>query len=187
MLDYVVMGMVIDREMTGYDIKKEVENTIGNFYRANYGRLYPALSKLADKGYLTMNEQMQGKRLKKYYKTTELGKTAFLEWLSAPVDFTMSGDAHLTQIFFYGELPKEVRNKKLQEYELFVEQKLQQLQNIAKMFPDDDMDEKDYFGISTLYYGLQDAHNMLRWLKFIRTQKPFSQFLRTQRSGKGIM
>ena len=181
MLDYIVMGMVLDKEMTGYDIKKEVENTIGNFYRTNYGRLYPALSKLADKGYLTMNEQMQGKRLKKYYKTTELGKNAFLEWLSSPIDLTMSGNAQLAQIFFYGELPKEIRDKRLQEYELFAAQAVEQLENIAKALPDEDMSEKDYFGISTLYYGLQNAHSTLRWFRYIREQKPFSQFLENNR------
>jgi len=172
------MGMVLENELTGYDIKKEVENSIGNFYKANYGRLYPALSKLADKGYLTMNEQMQGKRLKKYYKTTELGKQVFLEWLSSPVDPNMNGDAQRAQIFFYGELPKEIRDKRLQEYELFAEQAVQQLENIAKMLPDEGMSEKDYFGISTLYYGLQNAHNTLRWFRYIREQKPLSQFLK---------
>ena len=178
MLDYIVMGMVLENELTGYDIKKEVENSIGNFYRANYGRLYPALSKLTDKGFLTMREQMQGKRLKKYYKTTEHGKQAFLEWLSSPVDPNASRESHLAQIFFYGELPKELRDRRLQEYECFVRQTLQQLEQIGSMFPDEGMSDKDYFGISTLYYGLQDAHGALHWLRFIREQKPFSQFLR---------
>jgi len=207
------MGVVLKKELTGYDIKKEVESSIGSFYKANYGRLYPALNKLAEKGFLTMNEQTQGKRLKKYYKTTELGKKDFLEWLSAPVDINMSGEAQLAQIFFYGELPKEIRDKRLQEYEILVQQGLQQLQNIAKTLPDDtfsaktvpyppcensadlqdcceadlelfcrkkyeNMDDASYFGVSTLYYGLQNAHNTLRWLKHIREQKPFSQFLR---------
>ena len=177
MLDYIIMGMVLENELTGYDIKKEVENSIGNFYKANYGRLYPALSKLTDKGFLTLREQMQGKRLKKYYKTTELGKQAFLEWLSSPVDPSTSLDSHLARIFFYGELPKELRDKRLQEYEFFVRQTLQQLEQIGSMLPSEEMSDKDYFGISTLYYGLQDAHNTLFWLQYIREQKPFSQFL----------
>lgn len=177
MLDYIIIGLVLEKELTGYDIKKEVESSIGMFYKTNYGRLYPALSKLADKDYLTMSEQMQGKRQKKYYKATELGKEVFLEWLSSPADVNMSGEAQLVQIFFYGELPKEVREKRLQEYEFLAEQTLKQMQNIAKMFPDD-MDERDYFGISILYYGLQNTHNTLRWLRHIREQKPLSQFLR---------
>jgi len=172
------MGMVLEKELTGYDIKKKVENSVGTFYKANYGRLYPALNKLTEKGCLIMNEQMQGKRIKKYYKTTELGKEAFLEWLSAPVDMNMSGEAQLAQIFFFGELPKEVRDKRLQEYAFFIEQGLNPLQNIAKMLPNDNSDEKDYFGIAALYYGIQAMHNTLRWLNHIREQKPFSQFLR---------
>jgi len=178
MLEYIIMGMVIEKELTGYDIKKEVDNSIGNFYKINYGRLYPALTKLTEKGYLTMSEQTQGKRLKKYYKVTELGKQAFLEWLSSPIDPSMSLELQLAKLFFYGELPKEIRDKRLQGYEIIVEQGLQQLQNIASTLPDEGISDKDYFGISTLYYGLQNAHTTLRWLKHIRQQKPFSQFLR---------
>jgi len=171
------MGMVLENELTGYDIKKEVENSIGNFYTVNYGRLYPALSKLADKGFLTMREQMQGKRLKKYYKTTEIGRQAFLKWLSTPADPNTSWDSQLTQIFFYSELPKELREQRLQEYEFFVKQRLQQFEDIENVLSSGDISDKDYFGISTLYYGLQEAHNALRWLRYIREQKPLSQFL----------
>lgn len=177
MLDYIVMGMTLDEELTGYDIKKEVESSIGRFYKVSYGQLYPALTKLTDKGYLTMNEQMQGKRLKKYYKTTELGKSIFLEWLATPVDFNASGETQLAQIFFYGHLPKEIRDKRLQEYEFFVQQGLHHLENLAKTLPDEDMSEKDYYAISTLYYFLQNMHNTLHWLRHIKKQKPFSQFL----------
>jgi len=177
MLDYIVMGLLLEKELTGYDIVKEVENSIGNFYRANYGRLYPALSKLTDKGFLTMREQMQGKRLKKYYKTTETGKQAFLEWLSSPVDPTATREFQLAQIFFYGVLPKDLRDQRLQEYELFVQQLLQQLEQIESMLPREDLSDKDYFGISTLYYGFQEVYNALHWLRYIKERKPLSQFL----------
>ena len=36
-----------------------------------------------NKGYLTMVEQAHGNRIEKTYIATELGKTAFLEWLSS--------------------------------------------------------------------------------------------------------
>ncbi|MCL2446034.1 MAG: PadR family transcriptional regulator [Oscillospiraceae bacterium] len=177
MLDYIIMGMVLEEELTGYDIVKEVQNSIGNFYKANYGRLYPALSKLAEKGFLTMREEMQGKRLKKYYQTTALGRQTFLNWLSAPVDPNAGGDFQLAQIFFYGELPKELRDQRLREYEALLEKTLQQLQQIESTLPSENLSDKDYFGISTLYYGFAQAHNTLRWLAYIREQKPLSQFL----------
>ena len=77
MLDYIALGMVLDEALTGYDIKKEIEAGVGNFYTASYGSLYPALKKLSDKGYLTMMEHLHGSRIKKYYVATALGKAAF--------------------------------------------------------------------------------------------------------------
>ena len=177
MLDYIVLGIVLDEELTGYDIKKAIENSIGNFYKASYGSLYPTLKKLTDKSYLSMSEEMHGSRQKKYYKATEQGKAIFLEWLSSPIDLKAGGDAQLAQIFFYGELPKEIRDKRLQEYEFFIKQSLQQLQAIAKGLPDEGLNEVDYYGISTLYLGIQSGHNTLRWLRHIKDQKPFSEFL----------
>ena len=83
MLDYIALGMVLDEALTGYDIKKEIEAGVGNFYTASYGSLYPALKKLSDKGYLTMTEQLQGNRVKKYYEATERGKATVALPLSA--------------------------------------------------------------------------------------------------------
>jgi len=178
MLDYIIMGMVLGQELTGYDIKKEVEQSIGNFYNINYGRLYPALSKLSDQGLLTMREEMQGKRLKKFYQTTKLGENTFLNWLSSPVDEQASAEFQLVQIFFYGCLPKELRDQRLREYENLLKKMLQQLQQIENSLPSENLSDKDYFGISTLYYGFQQVHSTLRWLKYIQEQKPLSQFLR---------
>jgi len=178
MLDYILMGMVLETELTGYDIKKEVENSIGNFYKVSYGRMYPTLKALTDKGLLTMAEKIEGKRLKMYYKATAKGKEIFMDWLSAPIDLKATGEAQLAQIFFYGELPKEVRDIRLQEYEIYIQQALMQFESIAKVIPTDGLDEKDYYGISTLYYGLQNAHNIIRWIKFIKEQKPLSEFIK---------
>ena len=177
MLDNILIGMVLDEELTGYDIKKAVEGSVGGFYRVSYGRMYPTLKILADKGYLSMSDQLYGKRQKKYYKATELGKEKFMQWLSSPIDLSASPDAQLAQIFFYGELPKEIRDKRLRECELVTEQTVQHLENFAKTLRMKDMNEKDYYRISTLYYSLQNAHDTLRWLKFVREQKELSHFI----------
>jgi DNA-binding PadR family transcriptional regulator len=177
MFDFIILGIVHDKALTGYDIKKEIEGKIGNFYKASHGKLYPALKKLTDKSLLDMREDMRGSRLKKYYRTTELGRAAFLEWLSSPVCLNAGLEIQLAHIFFYGKLPTEIRDKRLQEYEFYVQQQLEQLNAIAKELTNENMDDKDYFEISTLYFGIQSAHNALRWLRHIKEQKPFSQFL----------
>lgn len=177
MFDCIILGVVLEKALTGYDIKKEIESKIGNFYKVSHGRLYPTLKKLADKSFLTMNEQMQGGRQKKYYKATEAGKAMFFEWLSSPVDPNAGVEAQLVHIFFYGKLSKEIRDKQLQEYEFLIQQQVRQLEAISKKIPSDGMDDEDYFETSILFFGIQSAHNSLRWLKHIKNQKPFSLFL----------
>ena len=179
MLDYIAIGMVFDEALTGYDIRREIETGIGNFYKASYGSLYPALKKLADKGYLTMTEQLQGNKLKKYYQATDLGKEAFLEWLSSPFDLSSSSDSLLARIYFFSVLPEDLRKQQLQAYELYYQQLLRKLQTLEKRFSASIADDRDYFEMSTLYLGLQHLEDSLRWFRHIGAQKPFSEFIRT--------
>lgn len=177
MLDYIALGMVLDETLTGYDIKKEIEAGVGNFYTASYGSLYPALKKLTAKGYLTMSEQIHGNRTKKYYIATELGKSAFLEWLSTPFDPSSGSDSLLARIYFFGELPEDIRNQQLAEYELYHQQILRKLQVIEQMFSIS-TDDNDYYELSTLYLGLQHLQDSIRWFRHIIEQKPLSEFIK---------
>ena len=177
MLEYVVMGMVLHKPLTGYDIKKEIEAGIGNFFKSSYGNLYPALKKLTKKGFLTLTEQTQVDRLKKYYMVTEIGKMAFLEWLTSPLDKGSITVSLLTKIFFFGELSEDIRTQELQKYEMNVQQALQQLQEMEQQFSVPDMDARYYFEMSTLYYGIMSMQGIIRWLKHIREQKPLCEVI----------
>ena len=176
MLEYIAMGMVLHEALTGYDIKKEIEAGIGNFYSASHGSLYPALKKLTDKGYLTLTEQPYGNRIKKYYEATESGKAAFLEWLSSPFDPNSRSDSLLARIYFFGELPEDLRERQLREHELFYQQTLRRLQALEESLSVSD--DIDYFEMSTLYLGLGYLQDCIRWLRHIRERKPLSAFLR---------
>ena len=176
MLDYVILGIVLNKPLTGYAIKKEIELGIGNFYKAGYGSLYPALKKLTDKGYLTLTEQTQVDRLKKYYMATELGRAVFLKWLNSPISIATANTSVFVRIFFFGELPEDVRRQRIEEYELEMQRILEDYRKLQKQFADSVNTTRDYFEMSTLYYGLQSMMGMVRWLDHIKEQKPFSEF-----------
>lgn len=50
--------------MSGYDMKKTVDSSVGLFYRTSYGSLYPALKRLANKGLLSVAEAEGGRNKK---------------------------------------------------------------------------------------------------------------------------
>lgn len=176
MIDYIILGMVQNEVLTGYEIKKWMEGGIGNFYKASYGSLYPALKRLTDKKLVTMNEKPQGGRTKKYYKTTELGKEAFMEWLSLPFDFSLGGSALMAKIYFFGHLSDELRKQRLGEYEMYYTQSLQKLRTMEKDISNTEVDV-DYFMLSTLYFGIRNTQTAIEWFRHVAEQKPLSEFI----------
>jgi len=172
MLDYIILGMIYDDNLTGYDIKKYIENGIGVFYKASYGSLYPALKKLTEKGFLTMYEEPLGSRQKNYYKITNEGKKVFLDWLVLPINVLDGTNTHLAKVYFFDKLSSDIRERQLLEYEINNENYLRKLQALENDF--DKMDNKDcfYYKLSTLYYGICITQETLRWCRHIREGKP---------------
>lgn len=178
MLDCIILGMVFDDQLTGYDIKKYIENGIGVFYKVSYGSLYPALKKLTEKGYLTMYEEPLGGRQKNYYKITDEGKKIFSEWLESPMDVLDGTNTHLAKVYFFGKLPQDVRDRQLLAYEINNESYLRKLLALERDF--DKMENKDcfYYKLSTLYYGICVTQETLQWCRHIRAGKPLAELVR---------
>jgi len=175
MLEHIIIGTILDDELTGYDIKKQVETGVGNFYKVSYGSLYPTLKKLVDKDFLIKNEQKEGKRAKIYYRATDSGKEAFQEWLNSPFDFSLGAPSLVVKIYFFGRLPKEARKQQLQEYEMYYRQSLRKLKALGKRVSE--KENMDYFMLSTLYYGIRNMQTAIEWLKHIGEEKKLSEFI----------
>lgn len=183
MLDSIIPGMLLEEDLTGYDIKKRIENGIGVFYKASFGSLYPALKKLTLKGCLSTYEKPQGGRRKIFYHITEKGMRDFYEWLSAPTDVLDGTNAHLAKVYFFDKLPSRTRERQLLLYERNNIDYLKRLYDLEKKF--DALENRDccYYKLSTLYYGICMTRETLRWCRHVRTQKPLSDLLRPDGEG----
>jgi DNA-binding PadR family transcriptional regulator len=73
-LKYVILDLLKDRPMHGYEVLRALQDRFGGFYAPSPGAVYPTLQMLEDMGYLTSTQQ-EGKRV---YALTEEGR-AFLE------------------------------------------------------------------------------------------------------------
>lgn len=180
MLDQIIIGMVLNTPLTGYDIKKKVETGLGIFYRASYGSLYPALKKLTRNGLLTMSARMQGNRMKKYYQASESGTETFFTWLSSRPDPSSPPDTHLAKVYFFDRLPEDIRNRQLLDYETRQLWQLQDLQARERHFNTAANQEQYYFMLSTLYYGIQTLQNRIKWCRHIRERKPLTALIKEE-------
>ena len=46
MLELAILGLLKERNMHGYQLKKRLADTLGGFWQVSYGSLYPALKRL---------------------------------------------------------------------------------------------------------------------------------------------
>ena len=82
---HLILGLLMEQPMSGYDIKKRVQTVLGAVANASYGTLYPALHKLLDEGLVEMREVPQQSRpSKKVYDITQTGRQELLSWLREP-------------------------------------------------------------------------------------------------------
>ena len=49
-LKYAILGLLNQKEMTGYDLMKQFESTLCEFWSAKHSQIYPELKKLTDEG-----------------------------------------------------------------------------------------------------------------------------------------
>jgi len=108
-LKYTLLGFLSCGSMTGYDLKKHMDNSTQFFWNATLSQIYPALKKLAQEGLVEATViPQEGKPDKKSYLITETGRATLMDWLAEPIDeLSLPKDPALLKLFFSGALDKE--------------------------------------------------------------------------------
>lgn len=105
---YLVLGLLAERPMTGYDIKKHVTGTLTAVTNASYGTLYPTLHKLLEEGAVVMKEIPQkGRPSKKVYRITEHGRRELEGWLKQPAAADQVRREFLLKLYLAKDLPAQ--------------------------------------------------------------------------------
>jgi PadR family transcriptional regulator, regulatory protein AphA len=126
---YIVLGLLsFGGEATPYDLKQMVSATIGHFWSLPHSQLYAEPTRLAHAGYVTEQQEPNGRR-RKLYTLTEPGREAFNDWLETLTpELYVLRDLALLKLFFgadvqaLAEVQAETHRKRLAEYEALHEQ-----------------------------------------------------------------
>ncbi|WP_236880832.1 PadR family transcriptional regulator [Clostridioides difficile] len=49
MLEYIILGFLMEKELSGYDLKQIMSESTSYFFDASFGSIYPALKRLETK------------------------------------------------------------------------------------------------------------------------------------------
>lgn len=106
-----LFALLVVEPMTGYDLHKQFESSVGHVWHAPDSQIYPELKRMESEGLLEGEEIPWGPRGKKrQYHVTEEGKAAFRNWMDTPLEYARTRDpAHLKAAYLEWADPDAAR------------------------------------------------------------------------------
>ncbi len=108
-VEYVILGALSLRAMTGYEIKQLVDGATRFFWAASYGQIYPELRRLEAADLVESEADPQGGRKRNRYRLTEAGRSRLHDWLRDPAAGYETRDEGLLKLFFARDLDEDGR------------------------------------------------------------------------------
>lgn len=128
-LQYILLGLIEQKGMSGYDLKEVFKNEIGEFWQAEHSQIYPTLKKLEEKGWISSTITIVGTKLeKKVYSITPLGKEQVNDWLfNQPNELASFKDEFILKLYFIKENDQQAIQDILTEQQRLHRLKLEHL------------------------------------------------------------
>lgn len=174
-LQYIILGLLNQQPLTGYDLTKAFDNEIGEFWQAQHSQIYPQLKRLEDQGYVTHEVTVSGAKLeKKLYHITTQGQQILRDWISfGTPDLTATKDEFILKLYFIKTNQDPRLLAMLQEQLQLHSSKLQHLrQRLTTVFPDEKATADHYGHYLILRHAIGREAYYVSWLKQTLAELP---------------
>lgn len=116
-LNHVILGLLNREPLTGYEIKKIIQNTPFMHWSGNNNQIYKAFAELLDEGFVTKEVQHQeGSPSKNIYTITDDGINELKKWLLSVTDEPIFKKQILIKLALANKLKRSDLEKMLSSY-----------------------------------------------------------------------
>jgi DNA-binding PadR family transcriptional regulator len=168
MLDLAVLGLLKERAMHGYELRKQLTQRLGFFWTVSFGSLYPTLRKLERQGWVAKaratDEPRQraasgSGRRKQVYRITPRGEKEFLTLLEGP---GASDESKFTlRLAFFRYLRPETRIRLLERRKAYL---LDRLEEGRRSLSSAKHRRVDTYTLSLMRHGVEVTERDIEWL-----------------------
>ncbi len=103
-LAQAIMTSLLDADLSGSELARDFEKSMGFFWQATHQQIYQELRKLSGKGWLNKREVYQSGRPNKIvYGLTLAGRNALAEWVYGPTKVQPTKDELLLKLYNLSE------------------------------------------------------------------------------------
>ena len=169
MLDMAILGLLDERPMHGYELRKRLSEMLGTIRTVSFGSLYPTLRRLQQHGHIVEDASAAtatrppatARRGRKTYRITEAGRSELTTLLTEPVAASFADDGFGVHLAFFDRTPPEARVRVLEGRRRVLEERREGQRDAAGRAggPAD----QRYTRQLTLL-GLETSERELRWI-----------------------
>jgi DNA-binding PadR family transcriptional regulator len=162
---YALMGVLTLGPMSGYDIKKTIEVSLGNFWSESYGQIYPILKSLVAEGLATATvETRAGKPNRKVYALTQAGREELDRWLHGPVEYDVGRSELLLKLFLSWQVPVIESLRKVEDFRELHKGLLRQYEGIERWLKETEAEHPGLpYWLMTVSYGKHVTRALTDW------------------------
>jgi DNA-binding PadR family transcriptional regulator len=161
MLELAILGLLKERSMHGYQLKKHLADTLGGFWQVSYGSLYPALKRLQKEGAVEMifPKDQVGRR-KNVYRITPKGEALFAELLERAGQDATADEGFSVRFAFFQYLKPETRIRLLERRRAYLEGRWSNIKQSLQSYKE----RIDGYTVSLMNHQLSATESDIRWL-----------------------
>jgi DNA-binding PadR family transcriptional regulator len=160
-----ILACLTEHPMTGYELAKTFDSSIGFFWKTDHQQIYRELSRLRDRGYIQGREVVQtGKPNKLVYTLTPEGRTAFRHWAARPSTPASIKDDLLIRLYALEAVDIEPLRADLMARLEHHRDRYERYERIVKKrFPDGTASPADMGKLLNLRIGLRHEKMVAEW------------------------
>ena len=164
-LEYALLGLIRQGVKSGYELRKQFSTTPMGHFSDSPGSIYPALKRLAHRGWIRRLREDGGPRGRQSYGLTKAGESALQAWIALPVgreDVIWRLDELLLRFAFMGAgTDRAAAIAFLEAFESHVAQYCRELRGFLGAMPATDLPT----GKLALENGLEQYLAQARWAR----------------------
>ncbi len=160
MLELAVLGLLKERAMHGYELRKQLAARLGFFWTVSFGSLYPTLRKMEKRGFVEKARPADPGRRKQVYRITDAGERQFLALLEEGTSSAWEEDKFPLRLVFFRYLRPETRIRLLERRKTYLEDKLAEGRRSLRRSKG-----ADPYQLSLIRHGVDVTERDIAWLE----------------------
>ncbi|MFC4121461.1 PadR family transcriptional regulator [Nonomuraea zeae] len=165
----IILGLLALAPMTGYDLKRHFDSTVGHFWSADKAQIYRTLARLVVEGYAEVETVAgSGAPDRQEHRITAAGQAALAAWLASEPERQVERDPFLARVFFGAGLDGDGLRSLFAQRRVAIQA---QLTRFARMRAETEAPDRGArLKLATLDNGIAHLRTELVWLDTVERE-----------------